>query len=45
MGILDANNTWAWKGVPYAKAPVGELRWKAPRDPDPWHGVMQAKDE
>ena len=45
MGILDANNTWAWKGVPYAKAPVGELRWKAPQDPDPWYGVMQTKDE
>jgi para-nitrobenzyl esterase len=45
MGISDADNTWAWKGVPYAKAPVGELRWKAPQDPDPWHDVMQAKDE
>jgi para-nitrobenzyl esterase len=44
-GILDANNTWAWKGVPYAKPPVGDLRWKAPQDPEPWKGVKQAKDE
>jgi len=32
----DRNGTYAWKGVPYAKAPVGELRWKAPVDPDGW---------
>jgi para-nitrobenzyl esterase len=45
MGILDANNTWAWKGVPYAKPPVGDLRWKAPEEPESWKGVRQAKDE
>jgi para-nitrobenzyl esterase len=28
--------TYAWKGIPYAKAPVGALRWKAPADIDPW---------
>ena len=34
--LSAANGTYAWKGVPYAKPPVGELRWKAPADPDPW---------
>jgi carboxylesterase type B len=34
--LSDANGTYVWKGVPYAKPPVGELRWKAPVDPDPW---------
>jgi len=28
--------TYTWKGVPYAKPPVGALRWTAPVDPDPW---------
>ena len=28
-----------FKGVPFAKPPVGELRWRAPRDPESWEGV------
>lgn len=31
-----------WKGVPYAKPPVGELRWRPPQDPEPWEGVRDA---
>lgn len=44
--ILGAENgkTWAWKGIPFAKPPVGDLRWKAPEDPEPWTGVMHTKE-
>ena len=34
--LSAASGTYAWKGVPFAKPPVGELRWKAPADPDAW---------
>ena len=33
-----------FRGVPYAKAPVGELRFKAPQKPDAWSGVRDAKE-
>lgn len=29
-------------GVPYARPPVGELRWTPPRRPEPWRGVREA---
>jgi len=38
-GTEDQNNTWTWKGIPFAKPPVGELRWQAPQDPLPWEGI------
>ena len=28
-----------YTGIPYAKAPVGDLRWKEPQDPENWDGV------
>ncbi|MFY2563621.1 carboxylesterase/lipase family protein [Corallococcus terminator] len=31
-----------YKGIPYAKPPVGSRRWKAPEPMDPWTGVRPA---
>src|SRR3954464_1459460 len=31
-----ASGTYSWKGIPYAKPPIGALRWKAPADMEPW---------
>ena len=42
-GILKAVRSNAgyslFRGVPYAKPPVGDLRWKAPEEPEKWEGV------
>jgi len=41
-GYESSPETLAWKAIPYAKPPVGELRWKSPQDPDPWTGIREA---
>ncbi|MFS2002488.1 carboxylesterase family protein [Duganella sp. CT11-25] len=42
IGYGERHATHAWLGIPYARPPVGELRWKAPRPPQAWTSVRQA---
>ncbi|SMO36439.1 para-nitrobenzyl esterase [Fodinibius sediminis] len=32
-----------FKGIPYARPPVDQLRWQPPRDAENWEGVLEAK--
>jgi len=44
-GVVEADgNSVSWRGVPFAKPPVGALRWQPTQAPDPWTGVRSAKD-
>ena len=45
-GILEGfeeNGVKKFLGVPFAQAPVGDLRWKAPQPLQAWEGVRPAK--
>lgn len=39
---VEENGVEAYYGIPYGKEPVGDLRWKAPQDPDKWDDVKDA---
>lgn len=40
QGVLNGSGTVeVFAGIPYAAAPVGELRWRKPQDPEPWQDV------
>ncbi|MBR5657483.1 MAG: carboxylesterase family protein [Prevotella sp.] len=43
-GTPDGTDLAVYKAIPYAAAPVGDLRWKAPQPAKPWKGVLKAED-
>ncbi|MCM3782576.1 carboxylesterase/lipase family protein [Neobacillus mesonae] len=36
------DGVYVWKGIPYAKPPIDELRFAAPVSPEPWTEVREA---
>lgn len=42
QGVAEVSGVQAFKGIPFAQAPVGDLRWKAPQAPANWQGVRMA---
>lgn len=44
-GLYDAGTgLQMYFGIPFAKPPVGELRWKAPEPAENWEGVLETKN-
>jgi para-nitrobenzyl esterase len=39
---LVKDGTWQFLGLPFAKPPLGPLRWRPPESPAPWTAVRQA---
>jgi para-nitrobenzyl esterase len=41
QGIVE-NGIAAFKGIPYAAPPIGNMRWREPKPAAPWSGLRQA---
>jgi para-nitrobenzyl esterase len=39
----EIGNIHIFKGIPFASAPVGELRWKAPQPVKNWQGILKCE--
>jgi len=42
VGYVDEQGAHTWLGIPFAQAPTGDLRWKAPRPAEPWSEPREA---
>ncbi len=41
IGFIAPSGAQVWRGLPYAAAPTGELRWRAPGHPGPGKAVAK----
>jgi para-nitrobenzyl esterase len=44
QGLGNGDGIYVYKGIPYAKAPVGDLRFAPPQDVEPWTEVLDCTD-
>ena len=43
VGVDGRYGGFAWRGIPYARPPVGELRFRAPQSAANWSGTLDAR--
>ena len=41
-GFVGRYGSHVWLGLPYARPPLGERRWRAPEPGEPWSGTREA---
>ncbi len=41
---MISNKVISWDDIPYAEPPIGDLRWKAPRDYKNYSNIIISKD-
>lgn len=41
VGFASEEGAHLWRGIPFARPPLGELRWRAPLPPEPWTGARE----
>jgi para-nitrobenzyl esterase len=44
IGAAGLYGGFVWRGLPYARPPVGEGRFRAPQAPEKWQGVREATE-
>ena len=42
IGGVHESGAYVWRGIPFAQAPIGELRWRAPRPAPSWEETRDA---
>jgi para-nitrobenzyl esterase len=42
VGFASEEGAHVWRGIPFARPPLGDLRWRAPQPPEPWKGTLEA---
>ena len=41
VGFIDRYGARSWQGIPYAKPPVDDLRWRSPEPPDQSYDLLE----
>ena len=42
VGFKSDDGAHVWRGIPFARPPIGALRWRAPRTQEAWQGTREA---
>ena len=42
QGFRTGEDTFVWRGIPFAAPPQGDLRWRRPHLPEPWTEPREA---